>query len=125
MWRLTGSQYLGTIVASWVGRVIAIGFIGWSVITPLLAGERPDPLTVAWMSLIAIMLWFSAGDAATHAKRARKMETYDLSQVIQRLSPQPGTPILRTLSTTRTRWAMRRNAPHRRPRPEGPALRPR
>ncbi|WP_235344275.1 hypothetical protein [Brevibacterium sp. UCMA 11754] len=80
---LTGSQYLGTIVASWVGRVIAVGFIGWSVITPLLAGERPDPLTVAWMSLIAIMLWFSAGDAATHAKRARKMETYDLSQVIQ------------------------------------------
>ncbi len=83
MWRLTGSQYLGTIVASWVGRIIAVGFIGWSVITPLLAGERPDPLTVAWMSLIAIMLWFSAGDAATHAKRARKMETYDLSQVIQ------------------------------------------
>ncbi|MDN6529648.1 MAG: site-2 protease family protein [Brevibacterium sp.] len=83
MWRLTGSQFLGTIVASWVGRVIAVGFIGWSVITPLLAGERPDPLTVAWMSLIAIMLWFSAGDAATHAKRARKMETYDLSQVIQ------------------------------------------
>src|SRR5699024_5000169 len=72
-----------TIVASWVGRIIAIGFIGWSVITPLLAGERPEPLTVAWMSLIAIMLWFSAGDAATHAKRARKMETYDLSQVIQ------------------------------------------
>ena len=83
MWRLTGSQYFGTIVASWVGRIIAIGFIGWSVITPLLAGERPDPLTVAWMSLIAIMLWFSAGDAATHAKRARKMETYDLAQVIQ------------------------------------------
>ncbi|MBE4693836.1 site-2 protease family protein [Brevibacterium casei] len=83
MWRITGSQYLGTIVASWVGRIIAAGFIGWSVITPLLAGQRPDPLNVAWMSLIAIMLWFSAGDAATHAKRARKMETYDLSQVIQ------------------------------------------
>src|SRR5699024_2515541 len=33
MWRITGSQYLGTIVASWVGRIIAIGFIGWSVIT--------------------------------------------------------------------------------------------
>lgn len=83
MWRLTGSQFLGTIVASWVGRLIAVGFIGWSVITPLLAGERPDPLQVAWMSLIAIMLWFSAGDAATHAKRARKMETYNLAQVIQ------------------------------------------
>ena len=83
MWRITGSQYLGTIVASWVGRIIAIGFIGWSVITPLLAGQRPDPLNVAWMSLIAIMLWFSAGDAATHAKRARKMETYELAQVIQ------------------------------------------
>lgn len=83
MWRITGSQFLGTIVASWVGRIIAVGFIGWSVITPLLAGDRPDPLTVAWMSLIAIMLWFSAGDAATHAKRARKMETYDLAQVIQ------------------------------------------
>ncbi|RAF04821.1 peptidase M50, partial [Burkholderia multivorans] len=65
MWRITGSQYLGTIVASWVGRIIAAGFIGWSVITQLLAGQRPDPLNGAWMSLIAIMLWFAAGDAAS------------------------------------------------------------
>ncbi|WP_236863368.1 site-2 protease family protein [Brevibacterium daeguense] len=83
VWRLTASQYLATIVASWVGRLIAVGFIVWSVVVPLLAGGRPELVTVLWMSAIAFMLWLSAGEAATHAKRARRMETYDLSRVIQ------------------------------------------
>lgn len=83
LWRATRSQYRGTMVASGVGRLIAVAFVAWSLLTPLLAGRRPDLITVLWMSAIAIMLWVSAGDAATHAKRARRMETYDLSRVIQ------------------------------------------
>lgn len=81
--RFTGSQYHGTIVAAWVGRVIAVCFLAYAVLPPLFAGERPSVITLAWMGGIALMLWFSAGDAATHAKRARRMETYDLAQVIQ------------------------------------------
>ena len=83
MWRATRSQYRGTVVASWVGRLIAAGFVGWALIAPLLAGRRPDLVTVLWMTAIAVMLWVSAGDALVHARRARRMETYDLSRVIQ------------------------------------------
>lgn len=83
IWRTTNSQYSGTIIASWVGRVIALLFVFSAVVVPLLTGARPDLITVAWTTAIAVMLWFSAGDAATHAKRARRMETYDLSRVIQ------------------------------------------
>lgn len=83
IWLGTSSQYLGTVIAAWIGRIIAVGFVFWAVVTPLLRGERPDLITVLWMSAIAFMLWFSASDAVTHAKRARRMETYDLRSVIQ------------------------------------------
>ncbi|MFB9775190.1 site-2 protease family protein [Brevibacterium otitidis] len=83
IWRGTRSQYLGTLIAAWIGRIIAAGFVFWALIPPLLRGERPDLVTVLWMSAIAFMLWFSAGDSVTHAKRARRMETYDLRAVIQ------------------------------------------
>lgn len=83
IWRATASQYRGTIIASWVGRIIALAFVFCAIVVPLLSGTRPDLITVAWTTAIAVMLWFSAGDAATHAKRARRMETYDLDRVIQ------------------------------------------
>lgn len=83
IWRATGSQYRGTILASWVGRLIALAFVFAAVVVPLLSGQRPDLITVAWTTAIAVMLWFSAGDAAAHARRAQRMETYDLDRVIQ------------------------------------------
>ncbi|MCQ9388852.1 site-2 protease family protein [Brevibacterium sp. 50QC2O2] len=83
IWRATNSQYKGTIVASWIGRGIAVALIVVSVVVPMAAGQRPDYVTIISTTAIALMLWFSAGDAATHAKRARKMENYDLDQVIQ------------------------------------------
>ncbi|WP_349827812.1 site-2 protease family protein [Brevibacterium litoralis] len=81
--RATGSQYTGTLVAGWVGRAIALAFVGYALLPPLLRGESPNLLNVVWMGAIAAMLWFSAGESLAHARRARRMETYDLAEVIQ------------------------------------------
>lgn len=81
-WRFTGSRFLGTLIASWAGRVIAVGFVVYAL-TPLLRGEPVDWLTLAWTFAIAVMLWTSASDTAHQAKQARRVETYDISQVIQ------------------------------------------
>ena len=83
VWRVSGSQFTGTIAASIIGRVIAVIFVLVSVVLPLMQGSRPSIVTVIWTTAIAVMLWVSAADAARHAKRARKMETYDLHRVIQ------------------------------------------
>lgn len=83
IWRATKSRYKGTIIASWIGRGIAVAFIVFSVILPFTLGQRPDFVNIVATTAISIMLWFSAADAATHAKRARRMEDYDLDTVIQ------------------------------------------
>lgn len=83
IWRFTGSQFRGTMIASLIGRIVAVGFVVGAVAYPYTVGSKPDLVTVIWMTAIAVMLWVSAADAAAHAKRARRMETYDLDQVIQ------------------------------------------
>lgn len=83
IWRVTDSQFKGTMMAALIGRIIAVLFVVGAVVIPLLTGRRPDLITLIWTSAIALMLWFSASDAARHAKRARRMETYDLKRVIQ------------------------------------------
>lgn len=82
-WRITGSPFIGTILAAWVGRLIALGFVAWAVLQPLLTGGRPDLVTVMWTTAIAVMIWVSAADAAKNARRARRVETYDMRRVIQ------------------------------------------
>lgn len=82
-WRITGSPFMGTILAAWVGRLIALGFVAWAVLQPLLTGGRPDLVTVMWTTAIAVMIWVSAADAAKNARRARRVETYDMRRVIQ------------------------------------------
>src|SRR5699024_8924626 len=67
-WRITGSPFMGTILAAWVGRLIALGFVAWAVLQPLLSGGRPDLVTVMWTTAIAVMIWVSAADAAKNAR---------------------------------------------------------
>lgn len=48
IWRFTGSQFRGTMVASLIGRIVAVGFVIGSVAYPYLAGSKPDLVTVIW-----------------------------------------------------------------------------
>jgi len=82
-WRITGSPFMGTILAAWAGRAIALGFVAFAVFQPLLVGGRPDLVTVMWTTAIAVMIWVSAADAAKNATRARRVETFDMRLVIQ------------------------------------------
>ncbi len=82
-WRITGSPFMGTILAAWAGRIIALGFVAWAIFQPLLVNGRPDLVTVMWTTAIAVMIWVSAADAAKHATRARRVETFDMRLVIQ------------------------------------------
>lgn len=82
-WRITGSPFMGTILAAWAGRIIALGFVAWALLQPLLVGGRPDLVTVMWTTAIAVMIWVSAADAAKNATRARRVETFDMRLVIQ------------------------------------------
>lgn len=83
VWRISGNRNKGTIVASWVGRAVAVLVVAVAVIPPLLAGSTPDLITVATMVLIAIFLWSSAQREGHNATLRQRVESYDLAQVTQ------------------------------------------
>ncbi|KRC32433.1 peptidase M50 [Oerskovia sp. Root22] len=68
VWAVTGSRTRGTIVAGWVGRVMAVGVVVWALGWPLLNGYQVDFFTVAWSALIGAFLWSGAGAAITNGR---------------------------------------------------------
>lgn len=68
VWAVTGSRTKGTIVAGWVGRVVAVGIVVWALGWPLLQGYQVDLFTVAWAALIGAFLWSGAGAAITNGR---------------------------------------------------------
>lgn len=63
VWAATGSRERGTVAAGWVGRLVAAGVVVWALVVPLLRGDEPDLMTVAWSALIGAFLWSGAGQA--------------------------------------------------------------
>lgn len=61
VWRLTGRRDAGTVGAAWIGRVVGVGLVTAAVAVPLLRGEAPPVLQVAWAAFVGAMLWTSAG----------------------------------------------------------------
>jgi Zn-dependent protease len=69
VWAVTGRRTTGTIVAGWVGRVVAVGVLLWALAVPFVQGTRPSLTTVLWSALIGAFLWAGAGAAITNGRR--------------------------------------------------------
>lgn len=67
VWRISGRQHTGTVVAAWVGRLLAAGLVVWAVGVPLVSGRRPDLFTLLWTLLIAGAVWSGASGALRQA----------------------------------------------------------
>lgn len=74
VWRWTGRQTAGTVVAGWVGRVVAVGVVSWALLVPMLAGTSPDLVGVAWGALIGAFVWTGASQAIAGAKATQALE---------------------------------------------------
>lgn len=69
VWAATGKRTTGTVVAGWVGRVVAVGVLLWALVVPFLQGTTPSLTTVLWSALIGAFLWAGAGAAITNGLR--------------------------------------------------------
>lgn len=67
VWAASGRPALGTRVAAWVGRVVAVGIV-LATAAPLLTGGRVDLTGVAWGALIGAFVWSGAGQALRAAR---------------------------------------------------------
>ncbi|GAB3677542.1 M50 family metallopeptidase [Angustibacter aerolatus] len=70
VWGVTRRRSLGTVVAGWGGRVVAVGFVLVVLVLPLVRGSRPGIFSAVWSLLIAASLWQGA-TAAIQVGRLR------------------------------------------------------
>ena len=63
VWAVSRSRHLGTVVAGWCGRVVAVLVLAWGVLLPLVQGGSPSLSGVIWSAMIAALLWQGASGA--------------------------------------------------------------
>ncbi|NMR20725.1 site-2 protease family protein [Cellulomonas fimi] len=100
VWRTSGDRARGTIVAGWGGRVVAIGFVAWVLLRPLLSGRQPDLFTVGWAALIGAFLWSGATQAIRGARAQRALDGLTIAAVAR---PAVGVPYGVTLGEAESR----------------------
>lgn len=100
VWAATGNRYKGTLVAAWVGRVVAVGVLVYSFASPLLNGRRPALMDVVVALIIFSVLWPAASSAIKFSKAMLKRDAVTVSSL---MAPAVGVPY--TLSVEGARQA--------------------
>ncbi|WP_321575511.1 site-2 protease family protein [Oerskovia douganii] len=95
VWAATGSRTTGTIVAGWVGRLVAVGVVAWALGWPLLSGYDVSMFTVVWAALIGAFLWSGAGAAI---RNGRTREAVAGLSVAALAYPAVAVPVASTVS---------------------------
>lgn len=81
VWRVTGNQDTGSLVAGWAGRVVAVAAVLWFVGPALLQGRLPSTVSLVWVVLIAWFLWRGASASIAVARFRRRAAGVDLRSV--------------------------------------------
>jgi len=76
VWGITGWRTRGTIVAGWVGRLVALGLVVWQLTLPLTRGLSINPTSALWMLMIAGFLWQGSSQSISIARRREKVSAY-------------------------------------------------
>ncbi|MFD1321805.1 site-2 protease family protein [Micromonospora sonneratiae] len=92
VWALTRDRHLGTEVAGWVGRAVAVGTV--ALVALLTWVGVLAPLGLALMLLVALTLWQGAGQSIRVARISRRFPLIDLARMARPVFPVPtGTPL--------------------------------
>ncbi|HEX6232014.1 MAG TPA: site-2 protease family protein [Jiangellaceae bacterium] len=84
VWKVSGSEHLGTVVAARAGQVLAAAVL----VTPfILADGRPSMFTIVWAALIAMLLWSGASQALLAGRLRRQVPKLDVRSLARRAAP--------------------------------------
>lgn len=101
VWSATGRRALGSAVAGWAGRVVAVGVVAWTVLPPLLARSSPDLTRVMWGALIGAFLWSGATGSVRAARRQQAVDQVVLARLMAPAVAFPAGGTLADLERTR------------------------
>ncbi|WP_155990702.1 site-2 protease family protein [Paraoerskovia marina] len=79
VWAATGSQDRGTVVAGYVGRVVAVGSVLAVIAVPLAQGGTVEPFLVIWAVFIGMFLWSGASGAIRSGRARARLAHLDVS----------------------------------------------
>ena len=84
VWKVTGDEHRGTIVAARAGQVLAAA----SLAAPfLIAGGRPSMFLIVWAALIAMLLWSGASQALLVGRLRHRLPKLDVRTLARRAAP--------------------------------------
>jgi Zn-dependent protease len=92
VWAASRDRHLGTEVAGWAGRAVAVGTVGLVALLTWLG--LVAPVGLALMVLVAFTLWQGAGQSIRAARISRRYPLIDLHRLARPVFPVPtGTPL--------------------------------
>ncbi|MEJ3750960.1 M50 family metallopeptidase [Actinomycetes bacterium KLBMP 9797] len=92
VWAISRDRHLGTEVAGWVGRAVAIGTAG--LVALLTAAGVLSMFGLVFMLLVAFTLWQGAGQSIRMARISRRFPLIDLARLARPVFAVPtGTPL--------------------------------
>jgi Zn-dependent protease len=84
VWKVTGDEHRGTVVAARAGQVLAAAVL----VTPfVLAMGRPSMFMIVWAALIAMLLWSGASQALLAGRLRRRLPKLDVRALARRAAP--------------------------------------
>lgn len=99
VWRITGDEHRGTVVAARSGQVLA----GLVLTLPfLLDGTSPDIFTIIWAGLVAALLWSGATQALAVGRMRARLPRLDTRTLARRAAPvAPDLPVSEAMRQAR------------------------
>jgi Zn-dependent protease len=91
VWALTGDRHVGSRVAGWTGRIVAVATLGLAFL-----GFRAglSLVSLVFMLLVAVTLWQGASAAIKLSHLASKLPTLNVRGLVRPVFPVPtGTPL--------------------------------
>jgi Zn-dependent protease len=90
VWRVTGDTHRGTIIAAWVGRVVAVAAIGWPLLMAWLFDTSPSGFDFVFAGVIAMFLWSGASAALQNARLRARLPHLVARELARRTLTVPG-----------------------------------
>ncbi|WGL50777.1 site-2 protease family protein [Nocardioides sp. BP30] len=73
VWGATRSMHRGTLVAGWIGRVVAVCVVAWPFVAQAVTGHRFSLYDLMWAFLLGMFLWSGASASMSHSRLQQRL----------------------------------------------------
>lgn len=88
LWAAVGSRARATIVAAWIGRLLAVSLVVAGAVL-LVVSDRLLPIDVAIIAVVAVFLWLGAQGGLIAARRERRLAGLVAADLLVHHDPEP------------------------------------